>query len=1687
MKNLTQLTTALLALTLLATGCTKKRDAALPEDQETQIFAISDFGTIDSAKDGFGLKTTSVIAASAASDQSKAINEKGRVNIDLESLAMPNSLKFMFRGFEMQGTPGKQYPLVFSLNQKVVTAYKVVANANELSTFERALVMSEAEVKAGYDVTRTRDAAQMTKLRQSMSQEHLKTLKAAKAGQAGRYLVPVFTYPIAAFGLIEQIKNDNGDLTANKRLKATEWTGATHVQIIDNSVNRQPIGKTPGNTDMDHVFLASSIDKKVMTGAELKKFGVAVAVADDAKVYVIVNGESLAIYEFTNTKNITDAQRANLKAGRQDQTTLACPAGSDADCALDLKYKYKISIVVPERKEVTEDGGLSSDVNLRSVRSQDSVGLIKIADDQIPETIKSSDLVRDARNYFKLSDIQGKEFYYRRSFEAAAATSGMTPGMSGDTMLVRFELRDNALVLKKTVKPVNFKTDKSDLDDEEIMSLPAIFVRERKVDEAGSALALTEYEVVNKERAEYVVIDWRLNSIPNVYTPMISDLYSSCVASTNAVQVSGLDQRLASNGVLNFSIDYTVTTNPSYYCETAFEGANAYSLDQASNRNLTHSVKERISLMVNDKSIDKTFANLVPFPVQNMLGYGVWTMAKQLVSDNGVTGRDGQQADLPGIHDFRNGKKLVYTIGGLPEAEGRVISVLNEDGKVEQVDLRELYIELTKEVVADWNKALHAAFDKTDLQRADDVSYIDLEVNGEKGAKAALGDLDKNFLWYEDSTHLSDYGVLFGVSQPATNARSGAIASNNVIMYSGNIRWYAERERHYLKLVSDYNALVAKAKDEALKGLEKSDADEKQVRSGEIQMNGAQQGSIENRVQSQVHSINELLSKTQFGNEFDKNAPIAKLSKARVNASRAQLLNLTKQIRSVIGSKANANNIDYSKIPGAHPYIHTVVQKVLALETGHDDADVELIMIDEIMNSLGKTGKLSATESAALQKKSAVLKYRKQLLAHAASRPGCMDFSREGMISTFVNSSFRAMLKDTLKQTLVHEMGHSLGLTHNFIASYDKENFQFSGEKEQTRIASSVMDYIEDKFRVYGGPGPYDVHALRAAYTGTFLPKKGQKLVTLEDIKAKVTGGWTQMTPAMAAQLPIKTFLYCTDKDVQWEPVCQRHDMGGSAVEIVDNIIKDYNDAYIMSGHDYDRLTFGWGARASANARALNSMLEARMFMDEFIYKAITREGSDEVRQDYAMAGFKAYRFLMSVIGTPDANGKLFNAGCEKAKAGEDCLNSRHVVFPYKYRELVTDESGEPVVGADGQNQYKEMTDVAVIQRKSVGDIMTRKDRFETLGVEIDKLLALQILTLKGFPHPKYEQISMTFSYLDFEKFVLGVSDPMRSPTINMMLQLLKNDLRPTLTTDNTFNSPLPSQFSAEVTQTMRAYAGITAVLGLESTTLADKDNFATLFKVGTSVGAVAGDRTVLTQIDASETSTQRLGYHALDNATVAQSIVSEAQRQLFYVKNGDALKASLGKLLVAQLQAGSADPKLSDEDKAKLAQALKDAETALVKQIGDAGAVAAVLVPEGSALATKGNVIENVVKFVEAQNAKLLGKDAMDLYKELGAMMTAVQKDPRVRDSAEARELMDFIEQVKGSNGEVAKAVPLAGLAQLVLKEFAASQTGAEAIASGLDATTAEVDFATNYGYLLNSVDFLAKLTRITNPEFTR
>ncbi|MBF0298986.1 MAG: zinc-dependent metalloprotease [Oligoflexia bacterium] len=86
--------------------------------------------------------------------------------------------------------------------------------------------------------------------------------------------------------------------------------------------------------------------------------------------------------------------------------------------------------------------------------------------------------------------------------------------------------------------------------------------------------------------------------------------------------------------------------------------------------------------------------------------------------------------------------------------------------------------------------------------------------------------------------------------------------------------------------------------------------------------------------------------------------------------------------------------------------------------------------------------------------------------------------------------------------TLVHEIGHNLGLRHNFKGSYDKENF-YSIEEVTTKdeakklnivsapTFSSVMDYGESELNTLGVMGKYDIAALRFGYARELLGNNG--------------------------------------------------------------------------------------------------------------------------------------------------------------------------------------------------------------------------------------------------------------------------------------------------------------------------------------------------------------------------------------------------------------------------------------------------------------------------------------------------------------------------------------------------------------------------------------------------------------------
>ncbi len=89
---------------------------------------------------------------------------------------------------------------------------------------------------------------------------------------------------------------------------------------------------------------------------------------------------------------------------------------------------------------------------------------------------------------------------------------------------------------------------------------------------------------------------------------------------------------------------------------------------------------------------------------------------------------------------------------------------------------------------------------------------------------------------------------------------------------------------------------------------------------------------------------------------------------------------------------------------------------------------------------------------------------------------------------------FDVMLKESLTQLILHELGHTLGLNHNFRASHlhSPEELQNRALTEKTSLSGSVMDYMPlnlgpDRARqgqyYINAPGPYDDWAIDYGYS----------------------------------------------------------------------------------------------------------------------------------------------------------------------------------------------------------------------------------------------------------------------------------------------------------------------------------------------------------------------------------------------------------------------------------------------------------------------------------------------------------------------------------------------------------------------------------------------------------------------------
>lgn len=1625
--------TAVIALALFVTGCTKQRDASLPEEAQESIFAISEFGELQTENTTLKVTTDDQLAQLSIGESSKATAEKGIVAVT--DVKVPKRLKFMFKGLEMTGQAGRSYPITLSVDKQFVTAYKIVNDASELSILEKQLAQVKDEVLLQKQLQKTSDNGKVKSLMASLKAARAQKL-AALSKKDVRLLVPLFKFKVSEYGLLQRTKNELKEETSTLRMKTSDWSEATHIKISVNPSDRLLVGLEPASRgDLDRTFVMDRINNKIMTAGALKtEFQIPVNTKDDARVLTLLDVDALHVFEIgqLDKMNLSDSQMQQLKLASNKSNVRHCseeikkalPADAQKDCVMVLRYDVPVTYVRPELPVVDYDGNQDAKLQFKPVRANEQVGLVQIEQKVQPKKIESNNEM-DPRTTIRVTDIKNKEFFFKRTLQDAPVATLFPPGMAGALTIIKFELQENRVVVRKADKLIEFKTGSNDSDFEELMSIPVKYFKHDTKDVTGADYSMARLAPATRVDAEFLELDWTKNTLATDNSPYAT-LQEDCFRSIGNSDVSDVDMRL-DKGVLNFSVNYTASL--SSFCLAKYLATNDY--NGTAPYQTTARLKERISFKLNDGSLDEAFVPKIPFRTQNELGYGVWTIGKIAPTDQGLHGREGQEVNYPVVHDFRNGKVLVYTVTGLEPS----VDLYPE--------IRQLYRETAIQVVDAWDLAYRQAFKGTVNERAG--RYISIQFAGDEGVEATVGDLDKNIVHFENKFN-ENHGVL-GVSQVGFNPRSGIVVADSLIIYAGNLQQFVASSQRSLKTAQNWADMKKNFRTKALEQLAKQkqaelDAQKQAGEADKTKATPAQKAQAAAQFTKQLVNLangKKLEAKTML------KAKSLRLSTGDITKAVAQMKSL------------GAGKFNYASPQMESAWLDRVLRK-LSENRSMDEMELQGIVAKEMLASKG--AKLSAVQKNQLQKAVHLGEVRAKLNAQFKNAPGCMLSERETIARDFAGRSFKEALREELFFDMGHEMGHSQGLTHNFIGSFDKANFANEDGSASKRNYSSIMDYIEPGVFRWDGIGNYDVHALRASHLGLLevspefkaqLEKDGtvkkflvnEKFLPIQTIQANFAkDGWNNFSKYKIAGI-LKPYKYCTDIHVGYEPTCQRFDVGTSVKEIVENMVLDYETHYVTTYHSWDRNDFGVATAGRVIGGTINNMFQMRQFMDELFYKLVLNNSTEEEKADYVQAALKSYIFYNQVINTPDAN-SLFQSA------------ERFMAVPYQYKE----------VDAQGKPTGKVIDDVEIIEKRSVQDLAINQDRIDTVGIEYDKIMAMNFLTMKGFPEYKYAAASIQFSFLDFEKYILGMSGE-QSLFVNTLTGMMLDQLQPTFTNEHAMLSPL-SGVAASVTPAMRAYAGIYGILNLEASTLRDKDNFANFFKVGSSVGQAPSDRLVLSQLGVSESSKTRLSFWAADNALAANTILQIAGSKNFFLQKGGEIEPLMEKLVIAQFQdlmSGGKNAEGVEKAKVELIAKLK-----VLNEKGDI--MPEELAKQNPALSIDGQVA-NMVQF----NQQVISVVVALLSSEEGAVEVA-------------QELAAQAEQL-------AQAAPLFALDQKALKsgltklgEAFSKQQGLEVLAQLGEVTGQLVDGTqteTSYGIIMKNIEFLSKLTVMTNPEYNR
>lgn len=345
--------------------------------------------------------------------------------------------------------------------------------------------------------------------------------------------------------------------------------------------------------------------------------------------------------------------------------------------------------------------------------------------------------------------------------------------------------------------------------------------------------------------------------------------------------------------------------------------------------------------------------------------------------------------------------------------------------------------------------------------------------------------------------------------------------------------------------------------------------------------------------------------------------------------------------------------------------------------------------------------------------------------------------------------------------TLVHELGHNLGLRHNFAGSEDKENFYSTDELKAMGVTheakyASIMDYAYKTTNELRVMGKYDIAALKYGYAEKVDLADG-RTVSLKELREQ---------PA----LELKPYAYCTDEHVDANPNCNRFDEGTNLLEIAQHYVRAYEDRYKRSNFRNGRLRFSLAKDSAQLAAIDDTMFNLRLMFERYESIKNTFDLAEDAKEwesigflkELKAATLLAGQFYLNVLKTPD----LMCAVSEVAnptqiiavlpiralsKRAVSCFDTKEIQLNARF--MVVAEGGKSFQSRKDPNAEHPMASFA--------------DEIDVRGIWMDKLLAAHYLFAR--------QLGSTLFDNSTENF-LNVSE-LQGPILETMQQLVTDEL----------------------------------------------------------------------------------------------------------------------------------------------------------------------------------------------------------------------------------------------------------------------------------------------------------------------